>query len=150
MATKRKTTRKKASNKTTASKKISASSKEKAAKLEDLQYSSGKMEDDTLSKIQELEDKLGVHEVNHFRTNDAKIFEKELKEMTVIDLQRLCGKVRLYASGNRKELQEKLRKEFTRVTKGQKTIALQNHGPSICNPDHPNHEKAKKILGEGF
>jgi len=144
MAAKRKTTRKKASKKAT------ASSKEKAAKLENLQYSSGKIEDDTLSKIQELEEKLGVHEVNHFRTNDAKIFEKELREMTLVDLQRLCGKVRLYASGNKKELQEKLRKEFTRVTRGQKTIALQNEGPSICNPDHPNHEKAKKILGEGF
>ena len=48
MATKRKTTRKRASKKAT------ASSKEKAAKLDSLQYSSGKIDDETLSKIEEL------------------------------------------------------------------------------------------------
>jgi S-adenosylmethionine hydrolase len=143
MATKRKTTRKKASKKAT------ASSKEKAAKLDSLQYSSGKIDDETLSKIEELEAKLGVHEVNHFGTNDSKIFEKNLKEMTLSDLQSLCGKVRLFASGNTRELKQKLRKEFTRVTKGNKTIVLQNHD-SVCDPSHPNHEKAKKILGQGF
>ena len=143
MATKRKTTRKKASKKAT------ASSKEKAAKLDSLQYSSGKIDDDTLSKIQELEEVLGVHEVNHFGTNDPNIFENQLKEMTLADLQNLCGKVRLFASGNTRELKEKLRKEFRRVSQGQRTISMRQ-GTSVCDPKHPNHEQAKKILGQGF
>ena len=92
---------------------------------------------------------MGVHEVNHFGTNDSGVFEKNLKEMTLADLQNLCGKVRLYASGNTRELKEKLRKEFTRVTRGQRTIAMPNE-TSICDPSHPNHEQAKKILGRGF
>ena len=143
MATKRKTTRKRVSKKAT------ASSKEKAARLDSLQYSSVKIDDETLSKIEELEAKLGVHEVNHFGTNDSRIFEKNLKEMTLADLQNLCGKVRLFASGNTPELKQKLRNEFTRVTKGNKTIVLRSQD-SVCDPNHPNHEKAKKILTEGF
>ena len=41
-----------------------------APKLSDLKYSSGKIDDETLSKIEELEEILGVQEVNHFGTND--------------------------------------------------------------------------------
>ena len=149
MATKKKSTKKRATKKTALAKKATASIKKPRAKLSDLKYSSGKIDDETLSKIQELEEVLGVHEVNHFGTNDPNIFENQLKEMTLADLQNLCGKVRLFASGNTRELKEKLRKEFTRVCRGQRTIGM-SKGASICDPKHPDHEKAKKILTDGF
>ncbi len=149
MATKKKSTKKRAAKKATPAKKATASTKKPRAKLSDLKYSSGKMDDETLSKIQELEEVLGVHEVNHFGTNDPNIFENQLKEMTLADLQNLCGKVRLFASGNTRELKEKLRKEFRRVCRGQRTISMSQE-TSICNPKHPDHAKAKKILGQGF
>jgi hypothetical protein len=149
MATKKKSTKKRATKKAAPAKKAMASTKKPRAKLSDLSYSSGKIDDDTLSKIEELEEVLGVHEVNHFRTNDPTIFENQLKEMTLADLQNLCGKVRLFASGNTRELKEKLRKEFRRVSQGQRTISMRQ-GASVCDPKHPNHEQAKKILGQGF
>ena len=149
MATKKKSTKKRATKKAAPAKKATASTKKPRAKLSDLKYSSGKIDDDTLSKIEELEEVLGVHEVNHFRTNDPNIFENQLKEMTLADLQNLCGKVRLFASGNTRELKEKLRKEFRRVSQGQRTISMRQ-GSSVCDPKHPNHEQAKKILGQGF
>jgi hypothetical protein len=149
MAAKRKSTKKKATKKVAPRKTATASTKKKKLELSELRYSSGKLDDKTVAHIEELEDILGVHEVNHFGTNDDAIFEKNLKEMTLADLQNLCGKVRLFASGNTRELKEKLRKEFTRVTKGNKSIVLQQEA-SVCNPDHPNHAAAKKILSEGF
>jgi len=149
MATKKKSTKKRATKKTAPAKKATASTKKPRAKLSDLRYSSGKIDDETLSKIAELEEVLGVHEVNYFGTNDPNIFENQLKEMTLADLQNLCGKVRLFASGNTRELKEKLRKEFRRMSQGQRTISMR-HGTSVCDPKHPNHEKAKKILGQGF
>ena len=148
MATKKKSTKKQIAKKTGAAKKANASSKKPRANLSDLKYSSGKIDDETLSKIEELEQILGVQEVNHFGTNDPNIFENQLKEMTLADLQNLCGKVRLFASGNTRELKEKLRKEFGRVSKGQRTIGM-SRPTSICDPKHPNHEQAKKILGQG-
>jgi hypothetical protein len=149
MATKKKSTKKRAAKKTTPAKKATASTKKPRAKLSDLKYSSGKIDDETLSKIEELEEILGVHEVNHFGTNEPDIFENQLKEMTLADLQNLCGKVRLFASGNTRELKEKLRKEFRRVSQGQRTISI-SQSTSVCDPKHPNHERAKKILGQGF
>ncbi|MBT3709540.1 MAG: hypothetical protein HOG19_08865, partial [Gammaproteobacteria bacterium] len=109
MATKKKSTKKQITQKTAPTKKAKASSKKPQANLSDLKYSSGKIDDETLSKIEELEQILGVQEVNHFGTNDPNIFENQLKEMTLADLQNLCGKVRLFASGNTRELKEKLR-----------------------------------------
>ena len=147
MATKKKSTKKQITQKTAPTKKAKASSKKPQANLSDLKYSSGKIDDETLSKIEELEQILGVQEVNHFGTNDHNIFENQLKEMTLADLQNLCGKVRLFASGNTRELKEKLRKEFGRVSKGQRTIGM-SRPTSICDPKHPNHEQAKKILGQ--
>ena len=147
MATKKKSTKKQITKKTGAAKKANTSSKKPRANLNDLKYSSGKIDDETLSKIEELEQILGVQEVNHFGTNDPNIFENQLKEMTLADLQNLCGKVRLFASGNTRELKEKLRKEFGRVSKGQRTIGM-SRPTSICDPKHPNHEQAKKILGQ--
>ena len=149
MATKKKSTKKRATKKAAPAKKAKASTKKPRAKLSELQYSSGKIDDETLSKIEELEEVLGVQEVNHFGTNDPNIFENQLKEMTLADLQNLCGKVRLFASGNTRELKEKLRKEFRRVCRGQRTIGM-SRPTSVCDPKHPNHENAKKILGQGF
>ena len=141
MAAKRKSTKKAVASKKRATKKQST--------LDSLRYSSGKIEDGTIEKIQEIEEILGVKDVNNFGTNDINVLEAQMKEMTLADLQNLCGKVRLFASGNKVQLKDKLRKEFSRTTKGQRTIALQQER-SVCHPEHPAHYEAKKILSEGF
>ena len=149
MAAKRKSTKKKVAKKAAPKEKATASTTKKRLELNELRYSSGKLDDETVARIEEIEDILKIHEVNHFGTNDNTIFEKQLKDMSLADLQNLCSKVRLFASGNTRELRAKLRKEFTRVTKGNKTVSLRQEA-SVCDPNHPNHQKAKKILTEGF
>ena len=141
MAAKRKSTKKAVASKKRATKKQST--------LDSLRYSSGKIEDGTIEKIQEIEEILGVKDVNNFGTNDINVLEAQMKEMNLADLQNLCGKVRLFESGNKVQLKDKLRKEFSRTTKGQRTIALQQER-SVCHPEHPAHNEAKKILSEGF
>ena len=141
MAAKRKSTKKAVASKKRATKKQST--------LDSLRYSSGKIEDGTIEKIQEIEEILGVKDVNNFGTNDINVLEAQMKEMNLADLQNLCGKVRLFSSGNKVQRIDKLRKEFSRTTKGQRTIALQQER-SVCHPEHPAHNEAKKILSEGF
>ena len=152
MAAKRKSTKKAVASKKTATKKRiakKASTAKKKSSRDSLRYSSGKIEDGTIEKIQEVEEILGVKDVNHFGTNDINVLEAQMKEMTLADLQNLCGKVRLFASGNKTQLKDKLRKEFARASKGQRTIAMQQER-SVCHPEHPAHAEAKKILSEGF
>ena len=118
MAAKRKSTKKAVASKKTATKKRiakKASTAKKKSTLDSLRYSSGKIEDGTIEKIQEVEGILRVKDVNHFGTNDINVLEAQMKEMTLADLQNRCGKVRLFASGNKTQLKDKLRKEFARA-----------------------------------
>lgn len=122
----------------------------KTKNLEDIQnFSSGKLDDDTLKKVKELEDVLGIKAVNPFGTNDPNIFEQKLKDSNLSDLQNLAMKIGIFPEGSKDRLKEKLRREFKRVTKGSRSVALQQP-MSISDPNHPNHEKAKKLMGDGF
>jgi len=122
----------------------------KTKNLEDIQnFSSGKLDDDTLKKVKELEDVLGIKAVNPFGTNDPNIFEQKLKDSNLSDLQNLAMKIGIFPEGSKDRLKDKLRREFKRVTKGSRSVALQQP-MSISDPNHPNHEKAKRLMGDGF
>ena len=122
----------------------------KTKNLEDIQnFSSGKIDDDTLKKVKELEDVLGIKSVNPFGTNDPNILEEKLKDSNLSDLQNLAMKIGIFPEGSKDRLKDKLRKEFKRVTRGARTVSLQQP-ISILDPNHPDHEKAKKLMGDGF
>ena len=131
-------------------KKTIKASKKKTSLEEIENFTTGKTtDDDSIKKVKELEEVLGIKAVNHFGTNDPNIFENNLKESNLSDLQNLAMKIGLFPDGSKPRLKEKLRQEFKRVTRGSRTIALQQP-LSGADPSHPNHEKAKKLMSEGF
>jgi len=145
MAAKKKAKKRKATAK---SKKATAS--KKTSSLEDLQnFTTGKIDDETLKKVADLEEVLGIKTTNPFGTNEPEIFEKSMAESTVSDLQNLCTKVGVFPDSSRARMKQKLREEFKRVTKGSRSIVMETP-LSISDPNHPNHDKAKKLMGEGF
>tara|TARA_R110002020_G_scaffold421031_1_gene630139 strand:- start:6 stop:443 length:438 start_codon:yes stop_codon:yes gene_type:complete len=118
--------------------------------LEDLQnFTTGKLDDSAIDKVKKLEEVLGIKTVNPFGTNDPNIFEEELKGSNLSDLQALAMKVGVFPDGVLARLKQKLREEFKRTTKGSRTISMEDPLP-IHDPNHPNHEKAKKLMSEGF
>ena len=141
--------KKKAKRKTTAKSKKAAASKKKSS-LEDLQnFTTGKIDDETLKKVADLEDVLGIKTVNPFGTNEPELFERSMADSTVSDLQNLCTKVGVFPDSSRARMKQKLREEFKRVTKGSRSIVMETP-ISVSDPNHPNHEKAKKLMSEGF
>ena len=131
-------------------KKTIKASKKKTSLEEIENFTTGKTTDnDSIERVKELEEVLGIKAVNHFGTNDPNIFENNLKESNLSDLQNLAMKIGLFPDGSKPRLKEKLRQEFKRVTRGSRTIALQQP-LSVADPSHPNHEKAKKLMSEGF
>ena len=122
----------------------------KTKSLDDItNFSSGKLDEDTLDRVKELEEVLGIKTVNPFGTNDPKIFENKLKDSNLSDLQNLAMKIGVFPEGSKDRLKDKLRKEFKRITKGSRSVAMPQP-MSISDPSHPNHEKAKKLMSEGF
>ena len=129
------------------------SKKDQAPKsaLDDLILADGKVtepvEDPDIKKVRELEEILGVKKVNPFGTYNLEVFKEKLSDMTNLDLQNLCERVGIFASGSRMQIKEKLLREFKSVARG--TISMTAESPSIkLDPNDPLHKRTLKILGE--
>ena len=124
--------------------------RKKVANLDELEnFSSGKIEAESIKKTKELEEVMGLKTMNHFGTNDPDVFEQKLSDCNLADLQRLCQKVGIFPSHDKSRLKEQLRQTFKRTTKGSRSVVLQQE-VDILHPDHPDHAKVKRILTDGF
>lgn len=74
------------------------------------ELSDGRQSD--VQNARDLEEILGVKEINPFKTACAETFEKELSDMSLNDLRSLAVKSGVFPSGNKTSLKNKLRKEF--------------------------------------
>jgi hypothetical protein len=143
MAARKKTTKK------AAKKNVSKATKKKTS-LEDLQnFTTGKMDEEAIEKVKKLEEVLGIKTVNPFGTNDPNIVGAQLKDSNLSDLQNLAMRVGVFPDGGLARLRDKLKKEFQRVSRGARTISMEDPLP-IHDPNHPDHARAKKLMGEGF
>jgi hypothetical protein len=120
----------------------------KASELDNLQLADGKVHTDPdIEKVKKLEEILGIKKMNPFGTSNIDVFKEKLSEMTIVDLQHMCEKVGIFASGSRQQIKEKLLREFKSTNKGTISMLVQN--PSlVLDPNNPKHQKTLKILRE--
>ena len=130
-------TQKTRAKKTTAAKKQS--------NLDKLNLADGKRE---VEKVRELEELLGVDQMNIFRTNDIEVFKENLAEMTLTDLQTLAAESGIFPGGNKMALKARLTKEFVSQTKGNRHAAGAQR--PIVSPNDPRFEKLQKLMSEGL
>ena len=138
----KKTTKAKKSTSRTAKK---ATAAQKQNKLDSLNLSDGKLE---VEKVRELEQLLGVDQVNAFKTNNLDVFQDNLSEMSLTDLQRLAAEAGVFPGGNKMALKNILLKEFVSQTKGRRA-AMGSQKP-IIDPSDPKFEEVKKLMSEGM
>ncbi len=138
----KKTTKAKKSTSRTAKK---ATAAQKQNKLDSLNLSDGKLE---VEKVRELEQLLGVDQVNAFKTNNLDVFQDNLSEMSLTDLQRLAAEAGVFPGGNKMALKNRLLKEFVSQTKGGRA-AMGSQKP-IIDPSDPKFEEVKKLMSEGM
>ena len=129
--------------KTTRVRKTTAAKKQ--SNLDKLNLADGKQE---VEKVRELEELLGVDQMNIFRTNDIEVFKENLAEMTTTDMQSLAAEAGIFPGGNKMALKNRLTKEFVSQTKGNRHAV----GPArpIVSPDDPRFEKLQKLMSEGL
>lgn len=118
------------------------------SELDDLQLADGKVHTDPdIEKVKQLEEILGIKKLNPFGTSNLEIFQQRLSEMTIVDMQHMCEKIGIFASGSRQQIREKLLREFKSTSKGTISMTVQN--PSlILDPNNPKHQQTLKILKE--
>ena len=124
----------------------------KKSKLDGLSYADGKKED-RVKKARELEEMVGISDVNPYGTTIASVFDDKLDQMTLVDLQSLAVKVGEFPSGTQTTLKKKLKKSFRDYQRGSGSFvapSLAQEVSSGVDRDSPEFKKALKLMKEGL
>lgn len=100
-------------------------------------------------KMGELENILGVNEINPFGTNELDVFEGKLKGMSNSDLQDLAYKVGLNPYIPGPQLKAVLKAEFKSYNRNNMRNSMPTKVETIkLDPNNPDHAETIKIIGE--
>ena len=111
-------------SKTNKTRKATSSTSQKAeSKLDSLSFADGKKEEE-IKKAQELEQLVGLNMVNPYGTSITAVFEKNMEELSLADMQELAVKVGVFPSGTKTSLKNKLKKSFRDYQRGSSSFAV--------------------------
>jgi hypothetical protein len=101
------------------------------------------------TKMRDLEVLLGVSEISPFGTNEMEIFEQNLAEMTLSDMQKLAHKIGVNPYLEKPTLKKSLIREFSAYTKNSRRNIMPSPVQSfVPDPNNPKHQQLMKILGD--
>lgn len=102
---------------------------------------------DAIQKVKDLEELLGMKEMNPYGTLDKEVFAEKLQEMTSTDLQNLAIRVGIPPSRDRLSLKDNLKKSFHSFIRQHGSNAFFPPQPAI-DTNSPNYKSAVKLLRE--
>jgi hypothetical protein len=116
--------------------------------LEEYEVTDGKERDsDEIQKIKDLEEILGIRQVNPYGTLNREIFEEKIGDMTMTDMQNLAMQIGFPPTRDRHALKKGLKKSFDSFLKSHSVGAVFQPQP-IFNESSPNYKKVVKLLSE--
>jgi hypothetical protein len=102
-----------------------------------------------VSKMRELEILLGVSEISPFGTNELEVFEANLREMSLSEMQKVAQKVGLNPFHDQVTLKNILIKEFKASTRNSRRNIMPTMMESFkIDPNNPKHKELLKILND--
>lgn len=128
--------------KTTNNKKRAASkaSKKPSDKLQNLKITNGKSYQQDVERVRKLEELLEVHQTNPFGTSDLRIFQENLAEMNLTDMQAVAVRAGVFPSGNQTLLKQKLIKAFQAEGYGTVNAVIETDKKVELDPSNPKHK----------
>ena len=130
-------------NKKTTRKKVAA----KANKLSALKQVNGK--EDSIQRAKELEELVGIKQVNPFGTSIASVFEENVNNMSMVELQELAVKAGVFPGGNRTALKLKLNKAFSEYNRSSMVMPAPRE-IELKNLNDEKTQKALRLMKEGL
>ena len=124
----------------------------KETKMDNLSFADGKQEE-KIRKAKELEELVGLNQVNPYGTSIASVFEEKLNQMAIVDLQSLAVKVGVFPSGTQTSLKKKLKSSFRDYQRGSSSFVIPSVGGQIlegADRDSPAFKRALKLMKEGL
>jgi len=98
-------------------------------------------------KMRELEVLLGVSEISPFGTNELEIFEQNLAEMSLSDMQKLALKIGTNPYHEKPILKKSLIREFTAYSRNSRRNIMPTAVQSfVIDHNNPKHKELLKLL----
>ncbi len=99
------------------------------------------------SKMRELEVMLGVSQISPFGTNELEIFEQNLAEMSLSDMQKLALKIGTNPYHEKPILKKSLIREFTAYSRNSRRNIMPTAVQSfVIDHNNPKHKELLKLL----
>lgn len=99
------------------------------------------------NKMRELEVMLGVSQISPFGTNELEIFEQNLAEMSLSDMQKLAMKIGTNPYHEKPILKKSLIREFTAYTRNSRRNIMPAAVQSfVIDHNNPKHKELLKLL----
>jgi hypothetical protein len=116
--------------------------------LEEFEVTDGKDRDsDEIQKLKDLEEVLGIRQMNPYGTHSREIFDEKLDDMTVTDMQSLAMTIGFPPTRDRMALKRGLRKSFDSFLKSHSVGAVFQPQP-IFDQNSPNYKEAVRLFSE--
>jgi len=129
-------------------KKIAKAAKGKKGKLEELVQTNGKDYSSTTEKVRNLEKILETKTTNPYGTGNLKVFEEDIAEMNLTDLQAMAVRVGIFPSGGATILKNKLIRAFKAEALGTSDSIVEVDPPSHLKPGSKGHKVITDYLNE--
>jgi len=118
--------------------------------LEEFHVTDGKERDAKEERIQaarDLENLLGIKDMNPYGTNNKDVFASSLGEMSIAEMTTLASRVGLPASAteNKTMLKNKLLQSFD-IFVQQHNVTVAGQAKPVISPDDPNYNEVKKLF----
>ena len=114
----------------------------KTEKLDKLTQTNGKVyEDEDIKKTRKLEEILDIAVTNPFGTSSVKVFEENLANMNLSEMQEVAVRAGIFPSGNQTMLKNKLKKAFKAANPDQLQVIIDKGPPIELNPENPKHKQ---------
>jgi hypothetical protein len=115
--------------------------------IEEMKASGSVRTPEFTDKMRELEVMLGVSQISPFGTNELEIFEQNLAEMSLSDMQKLALKIGTNPYHEKPILKKSLIREFTAYTRNSRRNIMPSAVQSfVIDHNNPKHKQLLKLL----
>lgn len=127
--------------KTTNKKRATSKASKKASDtLQNLKITNGKSYQQDVDRVRKLEKLLEVNQTNPFGTSDIRIFQQNLSEMNLTDMQAIAVRAGVFPNGNQTLLKQKLIKAFEAEGYGMVNAVIETDKKVDLDPKNPKHK----------
>ena len=118
------------------------------ASLEEFIVADGKQRDDKeeqIKQVKELEDLLGIEQMNPFKTLDKDIFEQNLSSMSVSDISNMCQNVGLNPPPYVNQMKKALSTAFDLYAR-KHNVTVQGQAKPIIDKSSPDYDSVVRLF----